>query len=71
MLNQAPEVTMPRFGPRKLALSGWQTRPAAPANPTPCSAKERKTGYPSMPQPWFKTNCIGRSDKISDFPNFT
>jgi hypothetical protein len=26
MFNQAPEITMPRFGPRKLALSGWHYR---------------------------------------------
>jgi hypothetical protein len=29
MLNQAPEITMPRFGPRKLALSGWHYRASA------------------------------------------
>ena len=54
MLNQAPEITMPRFGPRKLALSGWHDRPDAACRtsaPDAClrPATERKTGCPSMP----------------------
>jgi hypothetical protein len=59
---------MPRFGSRKLALSGWHhlAGVASDASPFPTravSATERKTGRPSMLWPCFKTNnnIIGHS----------
>jgi hypothetical protein len=51
---------MPRFASGKLALSGWHDQADAACRtgePTLlCPATERKTGCPSMPYPWFKTN---------------
>ncbi|UPJ49468.1 hypothetical protein IVB30_42245 [Bradyrhizobium sp. 200] len=38
MLNQAPEITMPRFASRKLALSGWHYRADAACRTSEASA---------------------------------